>query len=128
MDNEEKKIDLECSNCFTENTVHLSSNIKCKKCEESLTGKLYKSFILSAGLMLGIGAISGAVIDDTVNLNRASVKTEHYMMMTCLKHLGNEKGCLCAVESMSGIIDANRARSESWRKKELESRYYDCID
>ena len=130
MSKEENKIDLECSSCSTENTVNLSSDIKCKKCNKSLTGKLYKNIIISAGLLVGLGAIGGALVDDVININRASVKTEYKMMRTCVNRFQNSENCYCAVESMSGIIDAEKARlyGKGWLKDILAERYKACLD
>ena len=129
MENIKNNIELECSSCTERNTVNLSSDIKCKKCEKSLLGHFYKSIIIPTALVFASGIVGGMLVDDTININRASVKVEFNMMATCLKYINNDvEGCSCAVESMSGFIDANRARNSSWRKKELESRYIDCTD
>ena len=128
MDDIKNNIDLECSSCFTDNRVNLSSDIKCKKCKESLSGKLYKSFVVSTGLILGVGAIGGAVIDDIVNFNRVSVKTEYKMMRQCLNRFHDRETCFCTVESMSGFLDAQRARLYGKEKLKilLLEHYEEC--
>lgn len=129
---ENEKIELECPHCSETNTVKLSKQIECKECHKSLSGHFYKSVVLSAGLLLGVGAIGGALIDDTANLNRASVKTEYKMMKTCIKEFEDRDGyraardkCVDVVESMSGVLDAQKARfyGKEGLKKELKKRY-----
>jgi len=124
------EISLLCPKCDNENTINLSSDIKCKKCEETLVGRSYKEFILPTIVVLGLSAIGGAMIDDSLNLNRASVKTEYKMMRTCINRFNDRDNCFCAVESMSGFIDAEKARfySSSKLSNILKEKYYDCID
>lgn len=124
------EINLLCPKCDNQNTINLSSDIKCKECEETLIGRSYKEFILPTIMVLGLSAIGGAMIDDSLNLNRASVKTEYKMMRTCINRFNDRDNCFCAVESMSGFIDAEKARfyGKQWLKDELKNRYYDCRD
>jgi ribosomal protein S27E len=126
----EKDIQIECPHCFHENSVQLSSEVKCKECKKPLTGKLYKSVVFSTALLIGTGVIGGAIIDDTVNINRASVKTEYKMMRTCLHEFSNRDNCFCAVESMSGFLDAEKARFYSRESLAgiLKDRYESCTD
>jgi phage FluMu protein Com len=123
-------IDLLCPTCDHENTVHLSSNIKCKECNKTLIGYTYEAFILPVLAVMGLSAIGGAMIDDTLNLNRASVKTEYKMMRTCINRFGHRDNCFCAVESMSGFLDAEKARfySRSKLSNILQNKYNDCVD
>ncbi len=129
---ENEKINLECPHCSESNSIKLSKQIECKKCHKSLGGHFYKSVVLSAGLLLGMGAVGGALIDDTVNLNRASVRTEYKMMKTCIDEFKYRDGykparnkCFDVVESMSGVLDAEKARfyGREGLKKELKQRY-----
>lgn len=128
----ENELKIECPECFEENIVSLSSDIKCKKCEKSLTGQKYKSVLLSAGLVFSLGAGLGVTSDAYLNINRASVKTEYKMMKTCINRFGNNSevrdDCACAVESMLGVIDAQKARfySTSWLKDVLKEKYNEC--
>lgn len=132
MSEKEKKheINLLCSKCNNENTINLSSDIKCKECEETLIGKSYKEYILPTIVVLGLSAIGGAMLDDSVNLNRASVQTEYKMMRTCINRFNDRDNCYCAVESMSGFIDAEKARFYNISKLStiLKERYYGCRD
>jgi hypothetical protein len=132
LSQEENKhnIDLLCLACDHKNKVYFSSDIKCKECNETLIGYTYKVFIVPALVVIGLSAIGGAMIDDTLNLNRASVKTEYKMMRTCINRFGYRDNCFCAVESMSGFLDAEKARLYSRSKLSdiLKDRYNDCVD
>ena len=132
MSEKENKHDigLLCPTCDYENTVHLSSDIKCKECSETLIGHTYTRFILPVLAVMGLSAMGGAMIDDTLNLNRASVKTEYKMMRTCINRFGYRDNCVCAVESMSGFLDAEKARlyTESMLSNILKERYSDRVD
>lgn len=125
-------LDIECSHCHEENQINLSKEIKCKKCEKPLIGEKYRKPIFSAMTTILIGSGLGLTADAYLNINRASVKTEYKMMKTCIDEFGNSSSvrdkCVCAVESMLGIIDAKRARSLEPDKLRniLESRYYEC--
>ena len=128
----DKKIELECPHCYEKNSVKLAQQSKCEKCQKSFSGHFYKSVVLSAGLLLGVGAVGGALIDDTINLNRASVKTEYKMMKTCIDEFKYRDGyktardkCYDVVESMSGFLDAEKARfyGKEGLEKELAKRY-----
>ena len=90
----------------------------------------YKRFLLPTVVVVGLSGIAGAIVDDTTNLNRASVKTEYKMMRTCVNRFNNRDTCFCAVESMSGLVDAQKARLYGVKRLEelLEDRYNDCKD
>ena len=127
---EKNHIHLECPKCFESNTVKLSTELKCKKCEKTLLGFNYKRFLLPTIAIVGFSGIAGAIIDDTVNLNRASVKTEYKMMKTCLHEFYDRDTCFCAVESMSGFVDAEKARlyGHKWLEEVLKDKYNSCKD
>ncbi len=137
---EEKKeenkniLEIECPHCSEANTIKLSNEIKCKKCNKTLQGFKYKSIILSGLTTLIIGSGIGVTADAYLNINRASVKTEYKMMKTCISNHGNYKSvrdnCACAVESMLGVIDAQKARlySGEWLENILNEKYKDCRD
>ena len=137
---EEKKeereniLEIECPYCSEENRIKPSKEIKCKKCDKTLQGFKYKSIILSGFTTLIIGSGMGITADAYLNINRASVKTEYKMMKTCINYHGNYKSvrdnCACAVESMLGVIDAQKARlySDSWLRDILNKKYKDCRD
>lgn len=137
---EEKKeenkniLEIECPHCSEENTIKLSNEVKCKKCDKTLHGYRYKSVLLSGLATLIIGSGIGMTADAYLNINRASVLTEYKMMKTCINYYGNYKSvrdnCACAVESMLGVIDAQKARlySDEWLLDVLNEKYNDCID
>lgn len=132
QDKSEKQnyINLKCSECNESNKVKLSTELKCKKCEQKLSGFDYKKFILPTVAVIGLSGISGAILDDTLNLNRASVKTEYKMMRTCIYEFQDRDTCFCAVESMSGFIDAEKARlyGRKWLEEVLKDKYDSCKD
>lgn len=130
----EKKVNLEiqCPHCEEQNDIALPEDIKCNECKKTLIGFKYENVILSSTATLVIGGILGTQLDDTININRASVKTEYKMMKTCINEFGYSKSvrdnCYCAVESMSGFLDAQKARlyHRDTLKKLLEDRYNSC--
>jgi len=127
-------IGLLCPTCDYENTVHLSSDIKCKECSETLIGHTYTRFILPVLAVMGLSAMGGAIVDDVIHINRVSVKTEFNMMVECINRNSSDRNevndCVCAVESLSGLLDAEqlRFRDSSWKSRELQSRYNGCKD
>lgn len=130
----ENLLEVECPHCGAENDIKLSSEIKCIECDKTLLGKKYKSFLFSATTVLALGTGIGAVGDSYLNINRASVKTEYKMMKQCINNYGNYSSvrdtCACAVESMAGIVDAQKARiyGSGWLSDVLEEKYNDCKD
>jgi|GEM_PF-4581148 len=135
MNKENKNIlDIECPHCYQDNKVNLSQEIKCKHCKEPLIGEKYKKPIITAFTAILLGSSIGITTDAYLNINRASVKTEYKMMKTCIDYKGYSKtvrdNCACTVESMLGVIDAQKARfySESKLYRILDERYEGCID
>ncbi|MFY4843132.1 hypothetical protein ACOTVP_01155 [Aliarcobacter butzleri] len=128
----ENSILIICDKCSEENKILLSKDIKCKKCDKSLIGSKYKEYIISGFATILIGVGIGAVADSYVNIQRPSVKTEYKMMSWCTAEYGKNEivrdNCACAVESIAGIIDANKARlhkGEFWGDI-LKNRYESC--
>ena len=131
-------LEIECPYCFEENSIKLSETIKCKKCSKSLINEKYKKPILSAFATILIGSGLGVTADGYLNINRASVKTEYKMMKSCINYHRDYYGtysdvrdnCACAVESMVGILDAQKARfySENKLYHILNERYKSCDD
>lgn len=125
-------LDIECPHCFEENQINLSKEIKCKKCEKPLIGEKYRKPIFSAMTTILIGSGLGLTADAYLNMNRASVKTEYKMMKTCIDEFGQtatvRDRCACTVESMVGIIDAQKARlyGSVWLREVLISKYKAC--
>ncbi|MCT7560690.1 hypothetical protein ACN2C0_01440 [Aliarcobacter butzleri] len=143
-DNDIKKKSIEnsiliiCDKCSEENKILLSKDIKCKKCDKSLIGSKYKEYIISGFTTILIGVGIGAVADSYVNIQRPSVKTEYKMMKSCINFqsisdsntIRVRDNCFCAVESMAGIVDAQKARlyGDKWLKDILIERYESCIN
>lgn len=136
MSEEEKEnlLEIECPHCQKENEIKLSTEINCKECNKSLLGSKYKSFLFSTATVLTLGAGAGAIGDSYFNINRASVKTEYKMMKQCIDIYGYSSNvrdtCACAVESMAGIVDAQKARlyGSKWLSEVLYKKYKSCRD
>lgn len=121
-----------CPKCKDVNTIQVQEEIKCKTCDTSFAGKKFGQ-IISNGLVSFV--LTGGVIltaDAYFHINRASVKTEYKMMRTCTDRHGTTESvrniCFCAVESMSGVIDAQMAKLKGveWLKDEMDKRYKNC--
>lgn len=135
-ENNENKLEIICEKCNTENIILVSKDLKCKNCNNSLNNKRYKEFILSGTKILLVGAALGAVADSYINIQRPSVKTEYKMMKYCIDVNSNygrhtsivRDRCACAVESMAGIIDAQKARlmKENQIYNIVLDKYYSC--
>ncbi|MCJ8326764.1 MAG: hypothetical protein MJK08_06650 [Campylobacterales bacterium] len=127
-------LEVECPHCEVENEIKLSSEIKCKECKKSLLGAKYRNILFSAGTIFVLGAGIGSFGDTYLNINRASVKTEYKMMKQCINLYGNysrvRNNCACAVESMAGIVDAQKARAygRDWLEDVLRDKYDSCKD
>ena len=126
--------DICCPKCKDINTIHMAEEIKCKSCETSFAGKKFGqivsngivSFVLTGGIVL--------TTDAYLHINRVSVKTEYKMMKQCIDQRKNtpqvRDTCACAVESMSGVIDAQiaRVKGSEWLEEELNKRYRNCLN
>lgn len=124
--------DICCPKCKDVNTIPVSEEIKCKTCQTSFAGKKFGqivsnglvSFVLTGGMVL--------TADAYFHINRVSVNTEYKMMKQCIDERKNisqvRDTCACAVESMSGVIDAQMAklRGASWLADEMDKRYKNC--
>ena len=132
INTKENIIEIECPECTENNTIKLSSIIKCKKCEKSLVGEKFKKPFFSAMSLLLLGTGVGVGIDPYLNINRPSVKTEYKMMKQCIEIYGNSKSvrdnCTCAVKSMAGVVDAQKARTygSDWLADVLNDKYNNC--
>ncbi|NBK98822.1 MAG: hypothetical protein EOM50_12510 [Erysipelotrichia bacterium] len=121
-----------CPKCKDMNTIQVQEEIKCKTCQTSFAGKKFGQ-VISNGL-IGFVLTGGIVLttDAYLHINRASVKTEYKMMKQCIDERKNtpqiRDTCACAVESMSGVIDAQMARLKgaAWLADEMDKRYRNC--
>ncbi len=129
---EEVNIELKCPHCTHENKIVFSKEIKCKKCEKSLIGGKFRQPILSGFTTFILCAGIGMTADSYININRPSVKTEYKMMKQCISKYGHtatvRNTCACAVESMAGIVDAQKAKfyGASWLEDVLDEKYNSC--
>lgn len=134
--NEKYSFNIECPHCQADNTIKLHKTNKCKQCDKPLGGEKYTKQIISVMSAIIIGGVSGVIIDGYAHVYRASVKTEYKMMKTCIdehsyygyydKNVRDQ--CACAVEQLSGLLDAERARLYGDEKlsKMLDEAYSGC--
>lgn len=82
-----EKLNINCPNCNEENTIKLSSEIKCKKCEEPLTKikyeKLKKPFIGTLTAII-IGSVGGHQIVEYFDTDRYPMSVEHSILENCI--------------------------------------------
>ena len=88
METPKSKLEIICPNCEEENTIKLSSSIKCKKCEEDLTkwkyGKIVKK-VIGAGMAFVIGGTSAYQVGKHINSEeRYPVATEYSIVNSCV--------------------------------------------
>jgi hypothetical protein len=135
--NEEYSFDIECPHCQKNNTIKLHKTNKCKHCDKPLGGEKYTKQIISVMSAIIIGGVSGVIIDGYAHVYRASVKTEYKMMKTCIDERSDgdtyhdkkiRDQCACAVEQLSGVLDAERVRiyGEYKLSMMLDEAYQNC--
>lgn len=104
-------LNINCPNCDEENIVKLSSEIKCKKCEEPLTktkyGKFKKPFIETLTAVI-IGSVGGHQIVEYFDTDRYPMSVEHSILENCISsydeplrssYIRNKKEiCVCAFQ------------------------------
>ena len=110
--NKKKKmevLEISCPNCDKENIIKLSSEIKCKHCEKSLTKtkyeKLKKPFIETLTAVI-IGSVGGYQITEYFDTDRYPMNIEHSILENCISsyneplrtsHIRDKKNvCVCA--------------------------------
>lgn len=132
INTKENIIEIECPECTENNTIRLTSTITCKNCDKPLIGEKFKKPLFSALTLLLLGTGVGVGIDPYININRPSVKTEFKMMKQCIEIYGHSisvrDNCACAVESMTGVVDAQKARiyGSDWLADVLDEKYTSC--
>ena len=112
----ENNLEIECPHCFKDNSINLSSEIKCKKCKKPLIGEKYKKPIMSAmtAILLGVGG--GIYLDEKFETDRYPIATEYNIIDSCLssydeepldrKHYKKKKQiCICALKETESEID-----------------------
>jgi len=119
VENSQSKLEIVCPNCKEENTIKLSSEIKCKKCEKDLStwkyGEIAKKVICS-GTAIAIGSISAYHIGKHMNSeDRYPVATEYSIVNSCISeyskplrrvYIRQKKAiCICALSHTMKEID-----------------------
>jgi len=82
-----ENINISCPNCDEENSVKLSSEIKCKNCEESLTGIKYaklKKPLIGTFTALMIGGFGGHEAIEYFDTDRYPMSVEHSILENCI--------------------------------------------
>jgi len=129
------KVEIVCPKCSKITTAEFAHR-GCD-CIEEYANKKYTLQAISVMSAIIIGGVSGAIFDGYTNIYRASVKTEYKMMKTCIKEHSYNDGthdekirdqCVCAVEQLSGLLDAERARfyGDAKLSEMLDTAYQDC--
>jgi len=107
----ESKLELKCPSCDEENTVKLSSEIKCKKCEKDLSKWKYekiKSKALAVWTIFIFGAVPTYEIEKYMyHEDRYPTATEYSIVHRCISsdpaplkkaQIENKKEiCICAL-------------------------------
>jgi hypothetical protein len=106
-----ENINISCPNCNEENSVKLSSEIKCKNCEESLTGIKYaklKKPLIGTFTALMIGGFGGHKAIEYFDTDRYPMSVEHSILENCISsydeplrssYIRNKKEvCVCAFQ------------------------------
>ena len=115
----ESKLEIICPNCDEENTIKLSSEIKCKKCEEDLTKSKYSKFkktIIGAMTAIMIGTPAAYQIGKHMHSeDRYPVATEYSIVNSCISqyrkplrraYIQQKKAiCTCALSNTMKSID-----------------------
>ena len=115
----ESKLKIICPNCDEENTIKLSSEIKCKKCEEDLTKLKYSKFkkpIIGAMTAIMIGTPAAYQIGKHMHSeDRYPVAVEYSIVYRCIYNDGRpllkayikqkKAICVCALSNTMTSID-----------------------
>ncbi len=115
----ESKLEIICPNCDEENTIKLSSEIKCKKCEEDLAKSKYSKFkkpIISAMTAIMIGTPAAYQIGKHMHSeDRYPVATEYSIVNSCIykdkrplhrAYIEKKQAiCICALSDTMKSID-----------------------
>jgi len=114
-------LDINCPNCNKENTIKLSSEIKCKHCQKSLTKtkyeKLKKPLIGTVTAMI-IGSIGGHQIDGYFDVDRYPMSVEHSILENCISSYNEplrtsrirhkKEVCICTLSKTIRIYDYDK--------------------
>jgi|TARA_R110002050_G_scaffold280862_1_gene427995 DNA-directed RNA polymerase subunit RPC12/RpoP len=110
----ENNLDIECPHCSKDNSIHLSSEIKCKHCEKPLIGQKYKKqklAIVSSILLIG----GGYFFNEKFEPNRYPMPVEYYIVKSCVSadeqplkvrnYVAKELVCLCSLQKTIKELD-----------------------
>lgn len=147
---DDKKLILECHHCEEENTINLSSIVKCKSCQKPINGSVVK-YKSNGTVLIGTflsGLVAGAVVEDKELVSsevlyvsgtavatyavvaRAKLETEYKMMKKCIDKFGSNTevrdNCFCVVKKMSSFITKVLSKDKDYIEKELEKKYKKC--
>jgi len=119
LESRQSKLEIICPSCEEKNTIKLSSEIKCRKCEEDLTkskyGKITKN-IISAGTIFVLGSTSAYQIGKHIHSeDRYPLNVEYSIIHNCISlydkplqraSMGSKKRiCICALSKTMKKID-----------------------
>ncbi len=122
----ESKLKIICPNCDEENTIKLSSEIKCKKCEEDLTKSKYSKFkkpIIGAMTAIMIGTPAAYQIGKHMQSeDRYPVAIEYSIVDSCIfqdkrplrrAYIKQKKAiCVCALSNTMKTIDYDEYKKD----------------
>lgn len=120
------RLEVICPNCDEENTIKLSSEIKCKKCEEDLTKSKYSKFkkpIIGAMTAIMIGTPAAYQIGKHMHSeDRYPVATEYSIVNSCVSqyskplrkiYINHKKAiCVCALSKTMKKIDYDEYKKD----------------
>ena len=131
-------LEIDSPHCFEENKINLSSEIKCKYCNEPLIGEKYTKPIISVmtAIILGIGG--GIYLDGKFEIDRYSINTEYNIIHNCLSSYDeplNERyyrikkeRCICALKKTENEIDFDEYdKNENKFLDIFEDKIKECI-
>jgi hypothetical protein len=131
-------LEIECPHCSEDNSINLSSTIKCKHCNEPLIGEKYTKPIISVmtAIILGIGG--GVYLDEKFETNRYPINTEYNIIYSCLssyeeplseRYYKNKKQiCSCALRKTENKIDFDEYKKDENKFLDIfEKKAKECI-
>jgi len=119
LESKETKLEIVCPNCEEENTIKLSTAIKCKKCEKDLSKWKYTKIskkIIGAGTAFVFGIAPAYQIGKHMHSeDRYPVVTEYSIVNSCVSqyskplrkvYINHKKAiCICALSKTMKTID-----------------------
>ena len=136
-----KDIEITCGSCSKDNTIKLSNELKCKHCEEEITGKKYikKPWILIPTTIAVLSGVAGGVyIDEKIETDRYPMSIEHSLIENCIssyeKPLNRsnirkkKEVCICALEDTINDISYSEYKdSKSLFIRVFENKSRECM-